>query len=196
LGLALGGKGCGRRPKPIALRKLQGNPGKRPLNRDEPAPAPGEPPMPMGLSAAAQAEWRTIVAELLTLNVLSIVDGKALAAYCHNFSRWMEAEEEITRLGLIVEEPITKGQGEDAIIVGYKYKRNPGVTISNDAQKLMKSFLIEFGLTPASRSRLRIEKKADDDPFAKFLAGKQPQVDPQPSHATQTARPAPSKQVN
>ncbi len=188
----MGGKGCGRRPKPTAVRKLQGNPGKRPLNQDKPTPQPGEPPMPAGLSLAAQKEWRTIVAELLTLNVLSIVDGKALAAYCHNFSRWMEAEAEIALHGLIVEEPVTKGQGEAAVIVGYKYKRNPAVTISNDAQKLMKSFLIEFGLTPASRSRLRIEKKADEDPFAKFLAGKSPQ----PNNETQTARPAPSKQVN
>jgi len=185
----LGGSGCGRTPKPTALRKLQGNPGKRPINVAAPAPAPGEPIMPAGLSAAAQAEWRAIVPELLTLGVLSVTDGKALAAYCHNFSRWMEAEEEIVRLGLVLEEAITIGEGETRIITGYKYKRNPAVTISNDAQKLMKSFLIEFGLTPASRSRVHANKKSDEESLEeKFFS----QAD-----ATQTtAKTAPSKSVN
>jgi P27 family predicted phage terminase small subunit len=101
----------------------------------------------------------------------------------------MEAEEEIVRLGLVLEEAITIGEGETRIITGYKYKRNPAVTISNDAQKLMKSFLIEFGLTPASRSRVHANKKSDEESLEeKFFS----QAD-----ATQTtAKTAPSKSVN
>ncbi len=127
--------------------------------------------MPAGLSAVAQKEWEDILPILREMKVLTAADGKALAAYCHNFARWFQAESELDRLGIMVEEPILGGPIEHREIVGYKYKRNPCNGISNDAQKLMKSFLIEFGLTPASRAKLRIEKPAEADPFEAYLAG-------------------------
>jgi len=158
-------KGSGRRPLPTAVKKLRGNAGKRKLNDAEPKPKPGDPEMPEGLSAAAGAEWRSIVPELRQLGVLTKIDGKALAAYCHAFARWMEAEVEIRRLGIVVMEPIFNGEQ----FLGCKYKKNPAVTISETAQKIMKAFLVEFGMTPSSRSRVRIEKPTEADPMDEFL---------------------------
>lgn len=131
--------------------------------------------MPKGLSKAAAAEWRSILPELRQLGVLSRIDGKALAAYCHAFARWMEAEREAKRLGIVVEEPIVHYDREsgEPEVVGYRYKKNPAVTISETAMKIMKSFLVEFGMTPAARSRVRIEKPADADPLEQFLKGAQ-----------------------
>jgi P27 family predicted phage terminase small subunit len=97
--------------------------------------------------------------------VLTKIDGKALAAYCHAFARWMEAEVEIRRLGIVVMEPIFNGER----FLGCKYKKNPAVTISETAQKIMKAFLVEFGMTPSSRSRVRIEKPTEADPMDEFL---------------------------
>ena len=163
-------KGSGRRPLPTAVKKLRGNPGKRKLNPAEPKPPTSEPDMPRGLSKVAAAEWKSIVPELKLLGVLTRVDGKALAAYCHCFARWFEAEKELEKLGIIVEEPILGGPINDREIVGYRYKRNPAVSISNDALRLMRAYLVEFGMTPSSRTRIRIEKPDDDaDPFEKFL---------------------------
>lgn len=161
-------RGSGRRPKPTKLKKLGGNAGKRELNDKEPAPPIAPPEMPPGLSKLAQKEWKSIVPLLEPLGMLSLIDGKALAAYCHAYARWAQAEEEVERLGLIINETIFNKDGEE---VGYKYKRNPAVTISNDALKLMKSFLIEFGMTPAARSRLRVEKPPGEekDPIDSFL---------------------------
>jgi len=158
-------KGSGRRPLPTAVKKLRGNAGKRKLNDAEPKPKPGDPEMPEGLSAAAAAEWRSIAPELRQLGVLTKIDGKALAAYCHAFARWMEAEVEIRRLGIVVMEPIFNGER----FLGCKYKKNPAVTISETAQKIMKAFLVEFGMTPSSRSRVRIEKPTEADPMDEFL---------------------------
>jgi len=128
--------------------------------------------MPKDLSKAAAKEWRSILPQLRLLGVLSQIDSKALAAYCHSFARWMEAEREVERLGIVVEEPILM-LGEPT---GYvRYKKNPAVTISESAMKLMKSFLIEFGMTPSSRSRVRIEKPpTEEDPMDAFLKGAQP----------------------
>jgi len=163
---------AGRRPLPTNLKKLRGNPGKRKLNDAEPDVNQKAPEMPPDLPELAQKEWTSIVPRLMQLHVLSDVDGKALAAYCFAYARWHEAEQEIERLGIIVEEPILGGPIENREIVGYKYKRNPAVSISHDALKLMKTYLIEFGLTPAARTRLRIEKPKEPDPMDEYLRRK------------------------
>ena len=156
----MGGRGSGRRAKPSALKKAQGNPGKRKLNEREPQVEPGEPEMPAGLPKLAQQEWRDIVPRLLEMGVLTRVDGKALAAYCVAYSLAMTAAATIEKKGVFV-----KGAyGE--------LKESPAVRVQDKALKLMKSFLIEFGLTPASRSKLKIEPKSESDPFAEFLTNR------------------------
>ena len=166
-------KGSGRRPLPTAVKKLRGNPGRRRLNDQEPAAPAGDPEMPAGLPKAAKAEWRRILPELRQLGMLSKIDRAALAAYCHAYARWFQAEREAKRFGIVVKEPIMRynREAEEDELIGYRYKKNPAVTISETAQKLMKSFLVEFGMTPAARSRVRVEKPADADPLEQFLEG-------------------------
>lgn len=164
-------KGSGRRPLPTAVKKLRGNAGKRKLNDKEPAAAVGEPPMPK-LSAEAKREWKRIVPELLRLGVLTVVDGKALAAYCHAYARWLQAERDVARYGLVIREPVTTKIGHRLVATRFvRLKRNPAISVAHDAMKLMKSFLVEFGLTPASRSRLKVEQQPpDEDPFDLYVA--------------------------
>jgi P27 family predicted phage terminase small subunit len=165
-------KGSGRRPLPTAVKKLRGNPGKRKLNAAEPKVELAAPTMPADLPKAAATEWRRIVPELKALGVLAKVDRAALAAYCHAYARWFEAEKHILEYGIIIEEPVLL-MGEPT---GYtRFKKNPAVTISETAMKIMKSFLVEFGMTPSSRSRVRIEKPAGaEDPFDAYLKGALP----------------------
>jgi P27 family predicted phage terminase small subunit len=164
------GPGGGRRALPTAVKNLRGNPGKRPVNKAEPKPKSTAPAMPEGLPPLAIAEWKSIVPMLSLLGVLTEVDGKALAAYCEYFAQWREALDEVRTRGITLEEPITKTFGETTEVVGYKYKRNPAVSIANDAAKLMKSFLVEFGLTPSSRGRLKIDAApGEEDPMDAYL---------------------------
>jgi len=79
-------------PKPTYLRILEGNPSKRPLNRNEPQPPPVEtldPPDYLGGHAAT--EWCRIVPGLSAMRLLTIADIPALAAYCVAYARWREA---------------------------------------------------------------------------------------------------------
>lgn len=132
--------------------------------------------MPKGLSREAAREWRSIVPQLRAMGVLSSVDAKALAGYCHSFARWFEAEKLVKKYGVVVREPV--------LLMGtptgyFRLKKNPAVTVSEAAQKTMRAFLCEFGMTPSSRSRVRVEKQIEEaDPFEQFLKGATPAPDP------------------
>jgi P27 family predicted phage terminase small subunit len=151
----MGGPGSGRRPKPTAMKMLEGNAGHRKLNRREPKPAAGEPQSPIRLSPRARAHWVRLAPMLLNLKVLTIVDGDALAAYCTVLERWELATEAIAH-GIIVTDD--RGNG----------RPNPAVRIQSDALRHMATFESVFGLTPSARSKLGVsvddgsEKKFDD----------------------------------
>lgn len=168
----MGGSGSGgHNAKPSAIKKLQGNAGHRKINAAEPVVAIGTPEKPKGMPKAASREWDRIVPVLLALKVLSEVDGKALAAYCDAFAHWEMARREMSSRGLLVEEPILNKEGDE---IGCKVKANPAVAIYATMANLMKKFLTEFGLTPASRSKLKVEQPKPADPMDEFLKqGKQ-----------------------
>ena len=148
---------AGRKPKPTALKELQGNPGKRPLNKREPKPT-GTPTCPSHLDDNAKKEWRRISKELTAIGLLTSVDRAALAAYCCAYSRWAAAEENIQKFGTVIKSPKS----------GYPVQ-NPYVSVANTALDLMRKFATEFGLTPASRSRLQVEQAQVEDPFEAFM---------------------------
>ena len=151
----MGGKGSGgSNRKPTALKKLLGNPGKRKLNEEEPEAPKGVPEMPDFLTAEARAEWKRIVPILCDMGVLTVADGKALAGYCSAYAQLAKCEAAIEKFGLIC---ATLDQATGVA----ELKVNPAVRIKSDALRHMKSFLIEFGLTPASRSKLKINANHD-----------------------------------
>lgn len=83
----------GRRPKPTRLKVLTGNPGKRPLNTDEPKPEVATPECPAELGPVARREWDRLACELTALRILTNLDRAALAAYCGAYAMWAEAIE-------------------------------------------------------------------------------------------------------
>lgn len=148
----------GRRPKPTAMKIANNNPGKRPLNKKEPKPGKEAPMCPDHLDAEARREWFRIVPQLQAMNLAFRVDSAALAVYCQAYSRWTAAEIKI---------------GADLIVkVNGTPQPNPYLSISNRAVEIMRKFLVEFGLTPASRSRLTVSSSESEDEFEGFLGGK------------------------
>lgn len=132
----------GPRRKPTKLKILQGNPGKRPIKKDEIDPKVEAPGPPAHLSKNAKIEWRRIVKILVDLELMSKMDRTALAAYCVAYDRWAEAEKKIQMEGLTIE--TTNGN----II------QNPSVGIANKAMLILHRFLVEFGMTPAARTKV------------------------------------------
>lgn len=141
----------GRPPKPTVLKIAAGNPGKRPLNPHEPKPTTGVPTMPSWLSRRAKVEWKRIVPELTRLGLMTTVDLAALAAYCQAYAELEEATRTLDREGRVCVWPVTDKNGNK---IGEKLKGHPAVQQQRDAARLVKQFISEFGLTPASRTRV------------------------------------------
>ena len=142
------------RRKPVALKLLAGNPGKRPLPSGSPPPmnAPGCPPHVVG---EARAEWERITKELATLNILTELDTAALAAYCTLYARWMEAERKVAEEGATVK-------------VHGQIVPNPYLGIANTALKMLRPLTQELGLSPASRIKLQIIAPLTSKPASKW----------------------------
>jgi P27 family predicted phage terminase small subunit len=143
----------GRRPKPTRLKVLTGNPGKRPLNEDEPQPEPVALECPPELTGAAQREWNRLVGQLTALRLLTELDRTALASYCFAYSLWVEATEAIQKYGAMVKSPR-----------GYPIQ-SPYVSIANRQTEIMMRIASEFGFTPASRSRISAPARNYPDLF-------------------------------
>jgi P27 family predicted phage terminase small subunit len=150
----------GRKPTPTRLKVLSGNPGKRPLNKNEPKPKPQRPSCPSWLCKDAKKEWRRVVDELEAIGMLTKIDMASLSGYCQAYARWKQAEEFIDKHGTVY--PVNQ---ETNII----FKQFPQVNVAKTYLQQMRLFCSEFGLTPSSRSRLNVDTKKEVDEFEEFL---------------------------
>jgi P27 family predicted phage terminase small subunit len=156
---------AGREPKPTALKLVEGNPGKRKLNQNEPR-FTGSPKCPAWLAKEAKAEWKRVTKELAALDLLKSTDTAALASYCQSYARWQQAEQTIEAEGQTIKEPIVSKSGN---IVGYKTKRHPATTIAKDEKAAMLRSASLFGFDPSSRSRIHCVDAQQQDPFEAFM---------------------------
>jgi P27 family predicted phage terminase small subunit len=151
----------GPKPKPAAARLLAGNPGKRKIRPDLPAPA-GAPPMPkrLMLEPAAVEKWTELVPILLGLGTLTTADGEALATLCEVYAATQACLLELRATGPVMRTDLGG------------VKPNPAGPLYRSLVALQASLMGEFGLTPSSRVRLggKEEKPADDE-IATILFG-------------------------
>ena len=157
----------GRKPKPTEVKKLEGNPGKRAINKKEPKPESVVPRCPSHLPKTAKAEWARITKELKTLGLISRIDRAALVAYCQAWADYIEANQTIDEQG--------------AVIVSEKggAYQNPWVGIKNNALNRLIRISAEFGMTPSSRSRVQADKPDEEDEIAAMLFGSKVKVNKQ-----------------
>lgn len=146
------------RPVPTNIRRLRGNPGKRPYNDAEPPVRAGKPRIPDHVKADAEAarEWKRITETLHEMGLLSTADRSALAAYCLTWSRWVDAETKLRQFGVII-----KGANDVPM-------QSPYLAIARDAVTQIRQLLVEFGLTPSSRSRIHQERSTKSMTLSEF----------------------------
>ena len=131
------------------MRLIRGNPSRRPLPKEE-AEIPAEiPDPPDHLSKRAKSEWGRIAPELQRFGLLTKIDGSALGAYCDYFAQWAEASAKIKKEGMMIKTP-------------YGIQENPWARRSDKALEGMRKILVEFGMTPSSRSRVKASPKPEE----------------------------------
>lgn len=140
----------GRKPKPSNLKLIQGNPGHRPVNKNEPTPEREIPSPPDFMSKDALIEWGRVTEHLFKLGLLTDIDRATLVGYCESWSQYKEAKEKLQKTGLIIK--TTNGN----II------QNPLVGIANKSLEMMNKLAAEFGMTPSSRSRINVTAPGGD----------------------------------
>lgn len=143
--------------KPTALKRAEGNPGKRPLNDREPKPKPASPRCPAWLDAESVVEWRRVVPELSRMGLLTKVDIGTLVSHCQTWSMFVASAKSL-------------GNCEYGSLEYQKAFRNV-----LESSKAMLRFGQEFGLTPASRSNLSTPK-CDDQDLDAFMEENRPRL--------------------
>lgn len=147
-------RGGARNNKPTALRILEGNPGKRPLNQREPQPQPiADMKPPAYLDKEARACWRRNAPKLVAMGVLTDADVDEFILYCQAWSRYR------TACALL------------AVASTFDYRQAAGVV--ERAEHAVRMLAAEFGMNPAARSRLQVAPKPETvDPMEEMLSGR------------------------
>jgi P27 family predicted phage terminase small subunit len=145
-------------PMPAGLRILTGSHLER-LNDAEPIPFDNEPDAPAEAAPEVLEVWHSTVRELRHMRTLARCDADALRAYCEAVVQHRRASRTLAQSELLL-----KGLHGGPV-------RNPAIAIQRDAANLVRQFAQEFGLTPASRTRIRADEAVrgatdDDSPFA------------------------------
>lgn len=165
--------------KPTKMKVLEGNPGKRPLPKNEPDPEPVLMPCPVFIKGAGRREWNRLTPELYNLGLLTQIDQAALAAYCSSYELWLRAERELARiqrsysamLKIRKKNPNIKlpSNGMVSQTSNGNCIMEPLLSVRKQALEQMHKFLIEFGMTPAARSRITVNIQEAKDPIDELL---------------------------
>ena len=148
----------GGRPRiPSALKILRGNPGRRPLNDREPdvtpvTELPKRPPF-LRRMRIASTFWNLKCSQLIDARILTPLDYEALARWCY----WQE---------ILIR--TSKKLKYDQL--GTFSSTNLLNTMSM-ASKQIRSLENSFGLTPESRSRVKVTNPKQKSLFDGFLDG-------------------------
>lgn len=135
----------GPKKEPTALKLMRGNPSNQPINDREPQPG-GKAYPPEWLSDDALAVWHEVAPKLEAMGVLTSADQEALSRYCHEWTVWQSARETIEGVGVIAY--TDKGNAY----------QHPAVGVLHTSDKILRSLEGEFGMTPSSRSAIKIER--------------------------------------
>jgi len=148
----------GNPPKPTALKKLQGNPGKRPLNEDEPQPDRLAPAIPRGIAPLARKFWKAHGPKLEAMGLLTEVDGAAFTMLTIHYQIAWEAAQIINKEGLVAKDE----NGVD--------RKHPMLQVLRDNSAMLLRYSREFGLTPSARSRISVPDPDEEMDIGTVLA--------------------------
>lgn len=151
---------AGRKPTPTALKLVKGNPGKRPLNTNEPEYKNTIPKCPMKLDSVGSAEWKSKSKLLHESGVLTEIDGNTLAIYCHIWSQIIILTSEINKASdyMAYDIKVNEDTGEE---IKVNAKTNPLAVRLESLYSEYRAYSAILGLDPVNRGRIKTAKPKD-----------------------------------
>jgi P27 family predicted phage terminase small subunit len=159
------GRSGGRNAKTVEQLKAEGTfDPSRHAGIENPLPVPGMPKPPAKLGKIARREWRRMVELLEANHTLSRELAGALYQYCRLFEEAEDiAAQRIDRRNTIerLEESIRSLRGESLVeaianITKLVLLDAKDATQIRQYRLALRTYLVEFGLTPAARSRVKL----------------------------------------
>jgi len=140
----------GRKPTATVLKILQGNPGHRKVNTEEPKPERLDEACPDELKdPEARAEWERTIAPAVATGQVTAADRAMAIAHCELWAARRSQLADASRFANLV----VAGKH------GYPMP-NPALAMANRTLKLLIQVDTELGLTPSSRSRVKVVNRA------------------------------------
>jgi len=172
------GKKRGPRPEPTALKRAKGNPGRRALPEDEPAPKVRMPAMPRWLSPKAKTVWRNFGPRLVELQILTELDGLAFGMACQTVSDWQDAwraatRKPSTRKTKTGKKRVTRAAGRTATTPNGYDQVSAQHCVERQLRKDAFDMLSAFGMTPSGRSGLKVTLTNGTSKLQEFLRAMQ-----------------------
>lgn len=146
---------AGRKATPDAMKKLLGNPGRRPIKEDKTEVVQWiEPPEEVKDRSRALKKWNEVCPELGAVGVLSALDGHALTMMVLAWADFLDAWDEVEAHGVLVDH--TSATGVTTI------KANPAIGVRDAADRRYRSVLADFGMTPSSRTKVERHPETEE----------------------------------
>lgn len=151
----------GRPAKPTAVKRAEGNPGRRPLNEKEPS-AGKRPKKPRGLDKISSRFWDEFCEMAQDMGVLDRADALAIELMARAYAEWRACDEFCKghNGGFYTSKTASGGQ---------IMRQFPQMAAGADAWRRLRSMLGEFGLTPSARVRLGGPGEQEDE-LSKLMA--------------------------
>lgn len=151
--------GVGAPRKPVAVRRAQGNPGRRPIPK-EPAYTTGEPRPPKFLTDRAKEIWDEEKIALIAAGVLKTNHGPAFGAYCQTIADFEEVHARVIR---------DAWEGED------RFQQVKPHILASQLESLRRMIFIgagQFGATAAAGAKVAAVEQVAGNAFAELeIAG-------------------------
>lgn len=154
----------GRKPTPSHLKLVKGNPGRRPMNEHEPKPARSRPSAPAHVSEKARETWGYVSGLLDRMGILTEIDAVALEVLCEAYADFLAARAVLKAFGSNYYETVNEAGS-------VMHRVHPAVAEVKDADRRIRAWLAEFGMTPSARSRVKVNGENDEgqDPAAAYF---------------------------
>ena len=141
--------------KPTALKILEGEPNKKRIKKREATPRKVYRDPPKDLPTTAKQKWKELSPKLFKLGLLTEIDYDAFTALCLLYAKYRMAEKEASL---------------DVVKTSSGYvTQNPMINVALKYFEKYHRLLSDFGMTPASRSKIDAINDQAPKPIESFL---------------------------